>query len=56
MPAVIPVLPRDRPIEASRSALIVIDVQNWALADQARLANAISSVGCTMSCCPTCTA
>jgi len=31
---------RNHPIEVHRSALIVIDVQNWALADQARVANA----------------
>lgn len=31
---------RDDPIEARRSALIVIDVQNWAFAEPARVANA----------------
>jgi nicotinamidase-related amidase len=40
MPAGIPVLPRNQPIEGRRSALLIIDVQNWTLADQARLANA----------------
>jgi nicotinamidase-related amidase len=31
---------RNRPIEPRRAALIVVDVQNWAFADEARVANA----------------
>jgi nicotinamidase-related amidase len=32
-------LPRDQALEARRSALIVVDVQNWCLTDAARLAS-----------------
>jgi Amidases related to nicotinamidase len=31
---------RDKPIEARRAALLVIDVQNWVFSDQARVTNA----------------
>jgi Amidases related to nicotinamidase len=33
-------LMRDKPIEARRAALLVIDVQNWVFSDQARVTNA----------------